>query len=84
MCYCPLTDTRVALIQRSCGYTLRPTLSINVIQKTIRAIKACSPDCTVAVDNCYGEFTERLEPCHVRIQSWERPQSSSHSPMRMM
>ena len=64
------TDTRVALIQRSCGYALRPTLSIDTIRETVQAIKACSPKCTVVVDNCYGEFTETMEPCHVSLQSW--------------
>ncbi len=58
-------ETRVALIQRSCGYALRPTLSIDAIQRAVQAIKGCSPQCTVLVDNCYGEFTEAQEPCHV-------------------
>ena len=65
---CSVTaETRVALIQRSCGYALRPTLSIDAIEETIQAIKACSSECIVIVDNCYGEFTERLEPCHVSV-----------------
>lgn len=55
----------MALIQRSCGYALRPTLSIAAIHSAIEAIRACSPLCTVLVDNCYGEFTETREPCHV-------------------
>ena len=66
-CSCVPAETRVALIQRSCGYALRPTLSIDAIEETIQAIKACSSECTVIVDNCYGEFTERLEPCHVSL-----------------
>lgn len=60
-------ETRVALIQRSCGYTLRPTLSIDTIQRAVQAIKEYSPGCVVIVDNCYGEFTEEQEPCHVRL-----------------
>ena len=58
-------ETRVALIQRSCGYALRPTLSIDAIQRAVQTIKGCSPQCAVLVDNCYGEFTETQEPCHV-------------------
>ena len=85
-CWPAVIDTRVALIQRSCGYALRPTLSIDNIQRAIRVIKSCSPDCTVVVDNCYGEFTERLEPCHVSLQatylsSVALPLSSMHTQM---
>ncbi|BDA45460.1 Uncharacterized protein YnbB [Coccomyxa sp. Obi] len=57
--------TRVASIQRSCGYALRPTLSIAAIERAVPIIKEQSPDCIVAVDNCYGEFTEDREPCEV-------------------
>jgi Methionine gamma-lyase len=59
------SETRVALVQRSCGYSLRPTLSIADIEQAVRIIKAQSPSCVVAVDNCYGEFTEDREPCSV-------------------
>ncbi len=37
---CVPAETRVALIQRSCGYALRPTLSIDAIEETVQAIKA--------------------------------------------
>jgi hypothetical protein len=52
----------VALIQRSCGYSLRATLSIADIQAAITTIKEADPECVVVVDNCYGEFTEPREP----------------------
>ncbi len=65
MCF---AGTRLALIQRSCGYALRPTLSISDVQRAARIIKDQKPDCVVAVDNCYGEFTEDQEPCAVRTQ----------------
>jgi len=58
-------DTKVALVQRSCGYADRPTLAIAEIQRAIDIIKQVSPACLVLVDNCYGEFTEPLEPCAV-------------------
>lgn len=57
--------TKVALIQRSCGYASRPTLDIAEIDMAVQVIKAQSPDCIVAVDNCYGEFTADKEPCAV-------------------
>lgn len=55
-------ETRVALVQRSCGYALRPTLSVADIGRAVAAIKAQRPDVLVLVDNCYGEFTDVLEP----------------------
>lgn len=55
-------ETKVALIQRSCGYALRPTLSIEDIRRCIEIIRSQSSTCLVLVDNCYGEFTDTLEP----------------------
>lgn len=62
-----LDDPRIklVLIQRSRGYSLRPSLSVKQIQKALRDIKSKRSDVFVVVDNCYGEFTEELEPCHV-------------------
>lgn len=55
-------NTRLAFIQRSCGYTWRPSLSIAEIEKIINLIKAQNPQTVCMVDNCYGEFVEELEP----------------------
>ncbi|GFR52410.1 hypothetical protein Agub_g14981, partial [Astrephomene gubernaculifera] len=57
--------TRVAHIQRSCGYALRPTLSIEEIERAVKVIKSQDPSVVVTVDNCYGEFTDTREPCAV-------------------
>ncbi|KAJ4845242.1 hypothetical protein Tsubulata_003856 [Turnera subulata] len=54
--------TKCALIQRSCGYSWRRSLSVNDIGKAIKMIKMQNPDCLVMVDNCYGEFVESIEP----------------------
>ena len=59
--------TKVAHIQRSCGYALRPTLGLGEIDAAVQAIKAQNPACIVTVDNCYGEFTAKREPCAVRL-----------------
>ena len=57
---------RLVLVQRSCGYALRPTLSIPEIAKVVDTVRRCGPPgCVVAVDNCYGEMTDSLEPCAV-------------------
>ncbi|KAF5730651.1 hypothetical protein HS088_TW19G00243 [Tripterygium wilfordii] len=55
-------QTKCALIQRSCGYAWRQSLSINEIGKAIEIIKMQNPSCLVMVDNCYGEFAESFEP----------------------
>lgn len=54
--------TKCALIQRSCGYSWRKSLSVNEIGKAIKLIKKQNPNCLVMVDNCYGEFVENIEP----------------------
>ncbi|CAM9131365.1 unnamed protein product [Chrysoparadoxa australica] len=52
-------------LQRSCGYQARPSISIARIEEFCRAVRARRPDVVMFVDNCYGEFVEELEPCHV-------------------
>jgi cystathionine beta-lyase family protein involved in aluminum resistance len=54
--------TRLIEIQRSRGYSLRPTLSVEKIGELIRFIKEIKPDVICMVDNCYGEFVEKTEP----------------------
>lgn len=59
-----LEDNRIRLvtIQRSKGYQTRRTLSVAQIGSAISFIKERRPDVICMVDNCYGEFTERIEP----------------------
>ena len=54
--------TKVALIQRSRGYSLRPSLTMENISQICRTIKAIQPHCVCFVDNCYGEFVNLTEP----------------------
>ena len=56
---------KMAAIQRSRGYAQRKSLTIDKIERAIRAIKEISPETIVMVDNCYGEFTEDREPTDV-------------------
>ena len=58
-------STRLALIQRSRGYSLRPSLRIEDIEVLVRTIRQVSPDTIIFVDNCYGEFTDVHEPSDV-------------------
>lgn len=54
--------TRLVLIQRSCGYSWRPSLSITDIEKIVQCVKQQNPNTICFVDNCYGEFIEDKEP----------------------
>ena len=57
--------TRMVLIQRSCGYSWRPSLSVAQIGLLCERVKALQPGCVVFVDNCYGELVEAQEPTAV-------------------
>ncbi|MBW4696931.1 MAG: methionine gamma-lyase family protein [Aphanocapsa lilacina HA4352-LM1] len=59
------SETRMVLIQRSCGYSWRPSVTIGEIERVIALVKAQNPDTVCFVDNCYGEFCEDREPTHV-------------------
>lgn len=54
-----------ALIQRSRGYDARRALTVDEIGEIVRTIKSVSPDTACIVDNCYGEFTDVIEPTMV-------------------
>lgn len=58
-------NTRLIEIQRSRGYLSRPTLSVKQIGEAIAFIRQIRPDVIIMVDNCYGEFTETIEPSDV-------------------
>ena len=56
---------RVAYIQRSRGYSLRPSITISEISEMIDSVRLVNPGAVIIVDNCYGELVERVEPCDV-------------------
>ena len=55
----------VCHIQRSRGYTGRNAFGLATIKKVIDTARAANPNIVVMVDNCYGEFTELIEPVNV-------------------
>lgn len=59
------SNTKMIGIQRSKGYATRPSFTISDIKEMIAYVKNIKNDVVVFVDNCYGEFVEELEPCHV-------------------
>ncbi|MEF3301654.1 methionine gamma-lyase family protein [Paenibacillus sp. GYB003] len=58
---------KVVGIQRSRGYDLRPSYSVEQIGRMVRFVKELAPETIVFVDNCYGEFTEETEPTEVGV-----------------
>ncbi len=55
-------STKAVIIQKSKGYSFRPSLSCEDIKIIIDTVKGINPDTICIVDNCYGEFVERIEP----------------------
>jgi cystathionine beta-lyase family protein involved in aluminum resistance len=58
-------DTRVIAIQRSRGYSWRPSFTVEQIGSMIAQVRRLAPQAVVFVDNCYGEFVETIEPTEV-------------------
>jgi len=59
------SKTCLVLIQRSCGYSWRQSLSIEDISRIVKLVKQQNPNTVCFVDNCYGEFIENQEPTSV-------------------
>ena len=57
--------TAAVLIQRSRGYASRRALSVEEIGEIVKVVRKANPGVLVMVDNCYGEFTQAIEPGHV-------------------
>lgn len=57
--------TKMMTIQRSKGYQVRPSFSVQQIGELIAFIKSLNPNIICMVDNCYGEFVDDLEPSQV-------------------
>lgn len=58
-------DIKVIEIQRSRGYSLRRSLTLDKIEKVIKLIKSINKDVIIMIDNCYGELTNKLEPSNL-------------------
>lgn len=61
------SDEKVAavMVQRSRGYEDRPALTVEQIGRICSAVKSVNPKAVIMVDNCYGEFTDVIEPTNV-------------------
>ena len=58
---------KMVYIQRSRGYSLRPTLTWREIKKICDISKSVSPKSIIMLDNCYGEFIEKVEPLSIGV-----------------
>lgn len=56
---------KMAMIQRSRGYSLRPALNIDDLRRLCQAIRYRAPGTIIFIDNCYGEFTDLYEPLEI-------------------
>ena len=56
-------DVKMVYIQRSRGYSLRPSLFVEDIERIAKAVRSVRKDIIIMVDNCYGEFVQEDEPC---------------------
>lgn len=58
-------NTKMIYLQRSTGYSWRAAISINTMAEMIKKIRSVKPDVVIFVDNCYGEFMDRVEPVSI-------------------
>ncbi len=58
---------KMVYIQRSRGYSTRATLTWREIKKICDISKKASPKSIIMLDNCYGEFVEKVEPLSVGV-----------------
>lgn len=58
-------DVKMIEIQRSRGYAIRRSLTMDKIKRAIEAVREVNKDVIIMVDNCYGEFVDDIEPVDV-------------------
>ena len=58
-------NIKLVFIQRSRGYGVRKTLSVEEIGEICKTVREVNTTAAIMVDNCYGEFTEEIEPTQV-------------------
>ena len=58
-------EVKMLYVQRSRGYAWREAISVEKMGPLFKRVKEVRPDIVIAVDNCYGEFTEAQEPSAV-------------------
>ncbi len=63
--YLKNNKVKVIEIQRSIGYSMRKSISIEKLDEVIKEIRKVDQDVIIMVDNCYCEFVSTKEPIEV-------------------
>ena len=58
-------DIKLVEIQRSRGYATRKSITLDKIEKVINTIREVNQNVIIMIDNCYGEFTNKIEPSNI-------------------
>jgi len=58
---------KLICIQRSRGYEIRKSLSLDRIKNVVQKIKETDKDIIIMLDNCYGEFVDTIEPTSLGV-----------------
>jgi cystathionine beta-lyase family protein involved in aluminum resistance len=58
---------KMVYIQRSRGYSVRPTLTVDDIESIVKTVRSVNKDVIIMLDNCYGEFVEKKQPLSVGV-----------------
>ncbi len=58
-------DIKLIEIQRSRGYSLRDSITLDKMEKAINVIREVNKEVIIMVDNCYGEFVDKIEPTQI-------------------
>lgn len=58
-------DIKLIEIQRSRGYALRKSITLDKIKKVIETIRNVNKEVIIMIDNCYGEFVDDMEPVSI-------------------
>lgn len=58
-------DVKLIEIQRSRGYSLRDSIPLDKMEKVIQTIREVNHEVIIMVDNCYGEFVDKIEPTQI-------------------
>ena len=60
-------DIKLIEIQRSRGYSLRDSITLDKMEKVIKTIREVNQNVIIMVDNCYGEFVDKIEPTQIGV-----------------
>ncbi|MFR4554440.1 MAG: aminotransferase class I/II-fold pyridoxal phosphate-dependent enzyme, partial [Peptoniphilus sp.] len=60
-------NTSLVIMQRSTGYSNRRAFTVSELKEAVDEVKRINKDIKIFVDNCYGEFTELIEPSEIGI-----------------